>query len=269
MPTKNAPDRVRRYDRASSSATSARRLPNGWLRTDGIVARTGIQSYTRPDGTVLRELRLPEEVFRAETLDALAMAPVTDEHPPAMLDATNTTAFQRGTLGEQIEVLDDRLVKAPLLITDEQLIQKVLSGEQTELSVGYLCDLEHTPGVWRGQKYDAIQRNIMPNHVAITHRARGGPELRVRLDACDAVSHRDDVEDEVPLPGSGPKPTSTDRLRALEELWRTPTAGMTSSGPLAPPVPPPPSGATSREKMLHDLENAWRRPFRVGATRGE
>lgn len=197
MPSKTAPDRrVRRFD-VASTATSARRLPNGWLRAEGIIARTGVQEYRRADGTVLRELRLPQEVFRAETLNALEMAPVTDEHPPAMLDASNTTAYQRGTLGEQIEVLDDRLVKAPILITDERLISKVLSGEQSELSVGYFCDLEHEPGVWNGQRYDCIQRNITPNHVAITRRARGGPELRVRLDAADAVStvlHLDVVE---------------------------------------------------------------------------
>lgn len=35
------------------------------------------------------------------------------------------------------------------------------------MSVGYEAELDPTPGVWMGQPYDAVQRRITPNHIAI------------------------------------------------------------------------------------------------------
>lgn len=246
MPSKTAPDRVRRYD-VASSASRTKRLENGWLRAEGIVARTGVQEYRRADGTVLRELRLPAEVFRPEALDGLAMAPVTDEHPPTMLDSSNTGLYARGHLGERIESVDGRLVKASLLITDAALVEKILSGRQAELSVGYLCDLEQSPGVWNGEPYDCVQRRITPNHVAITARARGGPELRVRLDSTDAVSLTD---------------PAAYRLIVLENLWRAPTVGACRqpSG-LVSVVTAVADADTSRARNHLELEQLWRRPL--------
>ena len=42
--------------------------PEGYLMDRPILTSTGIFEYTNPDGSVRRELRLPEEVFAAESL---------------------------------------------------------------------------------------------------------------------------------------------------------------------------------------------------------
>ncbi|MEI6805588.1 MAG: DUF2213 domain-containing protein, partial [Myxococcaceae bacterium] len=52
----------------------------GFVRVDARLTRTGIFTYHQ-DGKVTRELRLPEEVFRSDSLKSIAGAPVTDLHP--------------------------------------------------------------------------------------------------------------------------------------------------------------------------------------------
>ena len=56
--------------------------------------------------------------------------------------------------------------------------------EKREISPGVRCDVEETAGTTAdGQAYDAIQRNIRCNHVAICKRGRAGPTVGVRLDS--------------------------------------------------------------------------------------
>ena len=43
----------------------------------------------------------------------------------------------------------------------------VKDGRSRELSCGYYCDLDETPGEYEGQRYDARQRNIRGNHLAL------------------------------------------------------------------------------------------------------
>ena len=55
-----------------------------------------------------------------------------------------------------------------------------------ELSLGYNLRLEETPGVWEGQPYDAIQRDIVINHLALVGQARAGEQARLNIDARDS-----------------------------------------------------------------------------------
>jgi hypothetical protein len=154
---------------------------NGWLRVDGYLTRTGIFEYLQPDGTKRREYRPPEEVFKEDSLETFAMVPVTDTHPPVMLDAGNTTQFARGAVSDTVKRDGDK-VRASLLITDAALVAKLEAKDATQVSCGYICDVEDTPGEFQGQKYDSIQRNIRGNHVAIVPHGRAGAEVRVRMD---------------------------------------------------------------------------------------
>lgn len=162
------------------------RMDNGWLRAPARLTRTGIFEYRNPDGSVRRELRLPEEVFHSDSLASFAMLPITDGHPAEPLDAENTRELQRGNVGELVR-RDGDFVAASMLITAADLVGKVLTKEKVEVSCGYQCDLEEVPGEYRGERYDAIQRNIRGNHVAIVDRGRAGPEVRVRVDRVDGV----------------------------------------------------------------------------------
>lgn len=158
------------------------KMSNGWMRIDGRITRTGVFTYRLPGGKVRRELRLPDEVFKTDAMQSFALVPVTDEHPPAMLDANNTKDYARGSVAGTLRK-DGEFVAGELLITDAALIKKLEDGKAREISCGYNCDLDETPGVTSdGLRYDAIQRNIRGNHVAIVPKGRAGPEARVRMD---------------------------------------------------------------------------------------
>lgn len=202
---------VRRFDQGST--TSRKLLPNGWLRADATISRTGIQTYRRADGVEVREYRPPEEVFDAEAMASFSMVPVTDEHPPVLLDSTNSRAYARGHLGETVERAGDK-VHATILVTDADLVAAIQSGAKEQVSCGYVCDLDPTPGEIDGEPYDCIQRRIRGNHLAVTIAGRAGPEVRV-LDNADAVAIRGDREE----------PIAQDLLQ--ERTVKTEIAGIT------------------------------------------
>lgn len=186
---------VLRIDQGTTETIKPEKLANGFLRVDAAITRTGVFTYFNPDGTKRRELRLPEEVFDAAALESFALMPLTDEHPPAMLTAENATQFTRGTVGEPKR--DGELVAARLLVTDADLIAKIEAKEAREISCGYTCDLEQKPGTHPTYgAYDAIQRSIRGNHVAVVKRGRAGPAARVRMDSAAVAVLRNDTDGE-------------------------------------------------------------------------
>lgn len=162
-----------------------RLTPNGYLKADGLATRTGIFPYRTVDGSVRRELRLPDDVFNGDSLDTLKDIPITDDHPPMPLDTENTRHYSVGHTREKVEQMGDYIMVG-MTITNGDTIRKVVNDGKRELSCGYLCDVEMTPGEWNGQPYDAIQRNIRHNHLAIVDRGRAGPEAKIKLDQARA-----------------------------------------------------------------------------------
>lgn len=157
---------------------------NGWLRVEGKIARIGIQEYDDASGTVHRELRIPEEVFDAESLRSFEMVPITNSHPPVLLDDLNTKSYQVGQAGQGLR-RDGDFVVAPLMLTEQQAILAAKAG-RSQLSNGYTCELDATQDaalVATWGPYDFVQRKIRGNHIALVDAARAGPEARIRLDS--------------------------------------------------------------------------------------
>jgi hypothetical protein len=182
------------------------RLDNGYLKADGRITRVGVFAYQLGNGEIRNELRLPDEVFRADSIQTFEIAPLTNDHPPEQLTSDNTRKYQVGTVSRARQ--DGQFVRADVTITDSDTIAAAQSGRR-ELSCGYRCDLEMSPGVTSGidgvadgQRYDAIQRKIRGNHVALVDRARAGRDASLRLDAEDAllVSDRPAVVPPQPQP---------------------------------------------------------------------
>lgn len=180
--------KVRRFDRGSLG--SPVQLPNGWMRADAYLTRIGVFVYARPDGTTYREYRPAEEVFRADSLDSLRQVPLTLEHPTegnGLLDAENAKKYTVGNVGHGYPDWESAAyVCGPVMITDAATVAEVKAGKQ-ELSCAYTCDMEEVPGEYLGQSYDAVQRNIFYNHVAVVGKGRAGAEVKIKLDAADAV----------------------------------------------------------------------------------
>lgn len=142
-----------------------------------ILTRVGIFEYHNPDGTIRRELRLPEEVFAAESLASYKGKPVILTHEAGLVDVDNVQQEHIGTiLSEGIQDGDN--VRAQIVIHDAESLDYGLR----ELSLGYTQTPDETPGVWNGQPYDAIQRNIQINHLALVEKARAGEQARLNID---------------------------------------------------------------------------------------
>ena len=158
---------------------------NGWLRASAALTRAGVFVYRNEDGSIRRELRPPQEVFRSDLIARYAGLPLTVGHPAEPLDATSTRAHQVGAVAGT-PVRESDLLVAELLITDITAIEAIQAGTQ-QISVGYDCTLDPTPGIWFGIPYDLVQRNITPNHAALVDRGRAGPECAIRLDQGDIM----------------------------------------------------------------------------------
>jgi len=186
----NKDDSTIRVDSAQSRTSVARLdcieyTSQGYLKAKAFITRVGVFTYRKEDGTVVRELRLPEEVFSQESLDTLNNIPLTDNHPPEMLSAANTKKYQRGYLFGDVGIEADTYVQSSVLVTDADVIRKIQNGLD-QLSAGYSADIEYISGVHPlFGEYDAIQRNIRYNHVSRVDMGRAGNEVRVRFDAME------------------------------------------------------------------------------------
>lgn len=155
----------------------------GYFRDKPILTSTGIFEYHNPDGTLRRELRIPEEVFSDESLASYEGKPIIITHDAGLVDKSNVSRFQIGTiLSKGYRDGDD--VRADIVINDTDSMKQC---GLKELSLGYSLDLDETPGVYNGEPYDAIQRNIRINHLALVREARAGEQARLNIDSRDTT----------------------------------------------------------------------------------
>lgn len=151
----------------------------GYLVDHPIVTSVGIFVYHNPDGSERRELRLPEEVFSPKSLASYKGKPIIVTHEAGYVDKDNVQEEHIGTiLSEGYQ--DGNDVRAEIIIHDTDAVKD--TGLR-ELSCGYNLRLEETPGVWEGEPYDAIQRDIEINHLALVDKARAGEQARLNVDS--------------------------------------------------------------------------------------
>lgn len=177
-----------RYDSAKFKATIDE---NGFLVDTPVVARLGVQVYYMEDGRTVREFRPAEEVFKDESLASYQGKPMTLDH--VFVNSENAKEVVVGSVTGKAEPLGSSVV-APIVVYDNTAIQEAMAGNAKELSVGYSAILDETPG-WGDpitgeyvlksdgdqfdapegwQEFDAIQRDIKVNHLAMVYRGRAG-----------------------------------------------------------------------------------------------
>lgn len=167
----------------SVTVAGTRRREDGYLVADARIARTGIQTYLgievgKSDMSLVKVYRPGTEVFADETMKSAAHRPVTNDHPSAPVSSKNWKEHAVGQTGDEVSG-EGIFIRVPLMVSDETAINDIEAGKQ-ELSAGYTCDLDFTAGTTpTGEAYDAIQKNIRINHVAIVQRGRAGPQVRI------------------------------------------------------------------------------------------
>lgn len=167
----------------SLDAANIRYTADGFMVAAPRVARTGIQIYAgreigRPDLESVRVYRPPTEVFSNDSLHSYAHRPVTNDHPPESVNASNWKKYAVGQTGDQV-ARDGEFIRVPMVVMDEAAIADFKSGK-AQLSLGYKTDLKWESGeAPDGEAYDAVQTNIRANHLAIVAAARGGEHLKI------------------------------------------------------------------------------------------
>lgn len=212
-------ERVYRLDLKSGRASNVRATPQGGLLADASLTRTGVFEYRTQGGDVRRELRPASEVFAKESLDSYKGAPVTIGHPGRVGPGN----WKDHTVGHLDEVeRDGDFVRGNMRIQHDDAIGKAESKELREISMGYTCDLDPTPGTYQGQKFDAVQRNIRINHAALLPSGEGrmGPEACLHLDSRAAVSEWSDAGSYVRGTMDELQQAKADLTKANDELSR-------------------------------------------------
>ena len=183
-----------------------RRNADGFMAIHARAARTGVYQYLGreidPEGKhftadqVVNVYRPPEEVFDKASLGSFVGKPITDDHPSEAVTAANWRDLARGTtMAATREVADDgEYVGFDLAFMDADLIGKIDDGKR-ELSNGYAARLDVEDGTAPdGTAYQAVQREIRGNHVAVVKEGRAGPTCCIGDAAACAVIPSDEVK---------------------------------------------------------------------------
>lgn len=153
------------------------------------ITKCGVLPYRDASGNEWREWRPPEEVFAEDSLASLRGAPVTDLHPATLVTPSTWRDVTVGHVGDDV-ARDGIYVAASVLVQDASEIARIEAGERKEVSAGYACQVEDTPGVTpEGEPYDRVQRRIRYNHAALgpSGWGRAGADVSLRIDSAVEV----------------------------------------------------------------------------------
>lgn len=122
-----------------------------------------------------RLLRDPEELRKAA--QTFNNKPVLNKHLPFNVVNPPKESIS-GSTGTDAEFEHPYLYNS-LGLHDLDSIMGVETERQKEISSSYRYRLDLTPGVYEGEAYDGVMRDIVCNHVAIVPSGRAGPDVFV------------------------------------------------------------------------------------------
>ena len=190
---------ITRYDSSTVSAITKDPI-TGYIHARNVpIARTGVFKYVKPDGSIHKEAKLPEDILSDSTVESANNKPVTDNHPEnangqrILVNRDNSTALMKGFTASNAHV--DRIdgtVRVDMTITNPDLIKKI-SGGKRQLSIGFQTQVVPQSGV-------SVQKDITINHVAVVDVAREGPDISLDRsvvgDAAEMIGEIDGISKE-------------------------------------------------------------------------
>jgi len=90
--------------------------------------------------------------------------PCTDKHPPEGMVMNQDEKVGWTTMPIWDE--QNQYVRCQITLQDGTTVKKVQDGN-TDVSIGFFCDLHEDPGTFGQDAYEAVQRNIVFNHLAV------------------------------------------------------------------------------------------------------
>jgi len=145
----------------------------GFLSVKAIFSTVGIQKYKEselfdggsPD-VVVNAYRSPETLSDPEFLKTLSMKPVTVGHPDGFVDSSNYNALSRGHVGENAALKNNKL-HGSMMVTDKSTVEEIQASDKVDISLGYSAKIMRETGIYDGQSYMAVIKDMRANHSAI------------------------------------------------------------------------------------------------------
>lgn len=151
------------------------------ISKEGVFEYSGAQIGHSDANRIFKVYRPAEELADPDCIESFKLLPFINEHTMLGSEEHGFTPPERkgveGMIGEDV-YFDAPYLRGTLRIVSESLKNALASGK-VELSPGYRCVYEMTPGVFNGERYDAIQRQIRGNHLALVEEGRTGPDVAV------------------------------------------------------------------------------------------
>ncbi len=227
---------------------------NGYLLVrDNPITKVGVFPYLgreigAPDADRIYQVYRPqEELEKPETIASANLVPWIDEHE--FLGVEGTPAEKKGvqgTTGESARFEYPYLRNSIRAYSD--FMKNLIDRGKVELSPSYRCRYEFSEGVFDGQRYDAIQRDIRFNHLASVEEGRTGPDVAVQ----DCLTITYDSAEFIKMELT---PEILQQIRALiEQVLAEQTAAAGSDDDLEKKpgsdaeTPPAPGAVTTEEK---------------------
>ena len=124
---------------------------------------------------IYKLLRDPDELRKAApTFNGIQLlmrhVPVSaEDHQP--WDVVGTTGTDA--------VFEEPYLKNSLIVWVQRAIDAVESEDMVELSAGYHYRPDPSPGIYKGQRFDIVMRDIIGNHMSLVREGRTGKDIRV------------------------------------------------------------------------------------------
>jgi hypothetical protein len=176
------PNEAIRYDRATIELVES---TDEFMRFKVALAQPGVYSYEYPDGRILKEAKLPGDLFREETIASAKGIPVTMDHPPVLVTKDNYKEYAKGAISDPR--VEENFLWADETVWSSELMEALKVNEKIEVSLGLRCKLDRTPGEYNGEAYDVRQFDMIINHVAHVDKARLGSDMKAYLDSADSA----------------------------------------------------------------------------------
>jgi hypothetical protein len=238
---------------------------NGYISIENNpISRVGVFPYLGKSipgaddpAKVYKVYRPAEELENPETIASFRHLPIIDDH--TMLGAAAdgfTPAEHKGVHGVTGDNVDFRnnVLYSNLKIFSETLKRRFAEGKK-DLSLGYRCRYEKSPGTFDGQAYDFVQRSLRGNHLALVDAARCDVAVldnHITMDSFDLPINEKDLQMPTPeeieaaktTPGATPgaataEPLTIDDLAAKLDALAAVVEKVVKALPGAEPVADP------------------------------
>ncbi|AET91675.1 hypothetical protein BYI23_B010680 [Burkholderia sp. YI23] len=129
-----------------------------------------------------RLLRDPDELARAApTFNRIPLIDAFDETGREHIEVSAASPKKEIVVGStgSDAAFDTPYLRNSLVVWDAKAIRGIEDDTRREISSAYYYRADMTPGVYEGESYDGVMRDIRGNHVALVRAGRAGPDVAV------------------------------------------------------------------------------------------